>query len=87
MAIALRSPSRGCVFHSDRGSHYCSHDHQKILRDYGLQLSMSGKGNCYENAIVDTFFKTIKVELVWRRTGGNPPPSRNHHLSIHQRLL
>jgi putative transposase len=37
MAIALRSPPRGCVFHSDRGSPYCSHDHQKVLREYGLQ--------------------------------------------------
>ena len=67
MAIALRSPPRGCIFHSDRGSQYCSHDHQKILRDHGLQSSMSGKGNCYDNAIVETFFKTIKAELVWRR--------------------
>jgi putative transposase len=48
MAIALRSPPRGCIFHSDRGSQYCSHDHQKILRDHGLQSSMSGKGNCYD---------------------------------------
>jgi transposase InsO family protein len=48
MAIALRSPPPGCVFHSDRGSQYCSHDYQKILRDHGLQSSMSGKGNCYD---------------------------------------
>ena len=48
MAIALRSPPRGCVFHSDRGSQYCSHEYQKILRDHGLQSSMSGKGNCYD---------------------------------------
>ena len=68
MAIALRSPPRGCVFHSDRGSQYCSHEYQKILRDHGLQSSMSGKGNCYDNAIVETFFKTIKAELLWRRT-------------------
>ena len=67
MAIALRSPPRGCVFHSDRGSQYCSHEHQKILRDHGLRASMSGKGNCYHNAVVRTFFKTIKAELVWRR--------------------
>ena len=37
MAIALRSPPRGCIFHSDRGSQYCSHDHQKALREYGQQ--------------------------------------------------
>jgi len=68
MAIALRSPPRGCIFHSDRGSQYCSHDNQKILREHGSQVSMSGKGNCYDNAAVETFFKTIKAELIWRRT-------------------
>ena len=67
MAIALRSPPRGCIFYSDRGSQYCSHDYQRILRKHGLQSSMSGKGNCYDNAIVETFFKTIKAEMVWRR--------------------
>ena len=64
MAIGLRSPPRGCVFHSDRGSQYCSHDYQKILREPGLRSLMSGKGNCYDNAVVETFFKTIKAELV-----------------------
>jgi putative transposase len=68
IAIALRSPPRGCVSHNDRGSQYCSHGYQKILREHGLQSSMSGKGNCYDNAVVETFFKTIKAELVWRRT-------------------
>ncbi|WP_353428793.1 IS3 family transposase [Paracoccus denitrificans] len=68
MAIALRSPPRGCIFHSDRGSQYCSHEYQKVLREHGLKPSMSGKGNCYDNAAVETFFKTIKAELIWRRT-------------------
>ena len=68
MAIALRSPPRGCIFHSDGGSQYCSHEYQKILRDHGLQSSLSGKGICHDNAIVETFFKTIKAELLWRRT-------------------
>ena len=48
MAIALRSPPRGCIFHSNRGSQYCSHDYRKVLREHGLQASMSGKGNCHE---------------------------------------
>ena len=68
MAIALRSPPRGCIFHSDRGSQYCSHDCQKVLREHGLRPSMSVKGNCHDNAAVETFFKTIKAELIWRRT-------------------
>ena len=40
---------------------------QKILREYGLQASISGKGNCYDNAAVESFFKSLKAELVWRR--------------------
>ena len=48
------------------GSQYCSHDYQKILRQNGFKVSMSGKGNCYDNAVMETFFKTIKAELIWR---------------------
>ena len=66
MAIAFRAPSKGCIHHTDRGSQYCSHDYQKILRQHGFKASMSGKGNCYDNAAVETFFKTIKAELIWR---------------------
>ncbi len=65
-AVALRNPPAGCVHHSDRGSQYCSHDYQKRLRQLGFKVSMSGKGNCYDNAAVETFFKTLKAELVWR---------------------
>ena len=68
MAIAFRAPPKGCIFHSDRGSQYCSHDYQKVLRENGLKASMSGKGNCYDNVAVETFFKTIKAELIWRRS-------------------
>ena len=81
MAIALRAPPRGCIFPqrsrqpvlfafaiglepmAPSMAHY-----QKILREHGFQASMSGKGNCYDNAAVETFFKTIKAELIWRRT-------------------
>ena len=68
MAIAFRAPPKGCIHHTDRGSQYCSHDYQKILRQHGFKVSMSGKGNCYDNAAVETFFKTIKAELIWRDT-------------------
>jgi putative transposase len=68
MAIALRRPPKGCIHHSDRGSQYCSHDYQKILRQHGFEVSMSGKGNCYDNAAMETFFKTIKAELIWRHS-------------------
>ena len=53
------------IHHSDRGSQYCSIDYQAVLRKHDLLISMSGKGNCYDNAVVETFFKTIKSELIW----------------------
>lgn len=65
-AIAIRRPPRGVIHHSDRGSQYCSDDYQKLLTSYGFILSMSGKGNCYDNAMVETVFKTLKSELIWR---------------------
>lgn len=68
MAINLRRPPKGCIFHSDRGSQYCSYAYQKILRQHGLLPSMSGKGNCYDNAAVETFFKSLKAELIWRHS-------------------
>lgn len=65
-AIALRQPSEGVVFHSDRGSQYCSHDYQNLLGKHGFKSSMSGKGNCFDNAAVETFFKSLKAELILR---------------------
>jgi putative transposase len=65
-AIALRQPPPGVIHHSDRGSQYCSNDYRKLLKDHGFLASMSGKGNCYDNAAVETFFKSLKAELIWR---------------------
>jgi putative transposase len=67
-AVALRNLPQGCIHQTDRGSQYCSYDCQRRLRELGFQISMSGKGNCYDNADVETFFKTLKFELVWRHT-------------------
>ena len=66
MAVALRQPPKGCIHHTDRGSQYCSHDYQKRLKKHGFEISMRGKGNCFDNAVVETFFKTLKAELIWR---------------------
>ena len=66
MAVALRQPPEGCIHHTDRGSQYCSHDYQKRLLKNGFKVSMSGQGNCYDNSMVETFFKSIKAELIWR---------------------
>ena len=67
MAVALRRPPPGCIHHTDRGAQYCAHDYQKLLRKNGFKVSMSGKGNCYDNSAVESFFKSLKAELVWRR--------------------
>ena len=68
MAVALRQPPKGCIHHTDRGSQYCSHDYQNRLKKHGFEISMSGKGNCCDNAVVETFFKTLKAEFIWRST-------------------
>ena len=65
-ALAVRRPAAGLIHHSDRGSQYCSVDYQAELGKHGILISMSAKGNCYDNAMVETFFKTLKSELVWR---------------------
>jgi putative transposase len=62
----MRRPAAGLIHHFDRGSQYCSIDYQAELKKHGILVSMSGKGNCYDNAMVETFFKTLKSELVWR---------------------
>ena len=65
-AINLRKPRPGLIHHSDRGSQYCSADYRRLVRDHGFVASMSGRGNCYDNAMVESVFKTIKSELIWR---------------------
>ena len=65
-ALVIRRPAAGLIHHSDRGSQYCSIDYQAELHRHGILISMSGRGNCFDNAMVETFFKTLKSELVWR---------------------
>ena len=65
-AVTLRMPPPGLIHHSDRGSQYCSYEYRARLEKYSMKGSMSAKGNCYDNAVVETFFKTIKCEMIWR---------------------
>ena len=66
-AVTVRRPAAaGLIHHADRGSQHCAIDYQAELRKHGILISMSGKGNCFDNAMVETFFKTLKAELVWR---------------------
>lgn len=64
-AIGWRKVEPGMIFHSDRGSQYASIEMQRLLASYGIRPSMSGTGNCYDNAITETFFHTLKTELIY----------------------
>jgi transposase InsO family protein len=64
MAIAARTPSAGLVHHSDRGSQYASADYRAALDAAGIECSMSRKGDCWDNAVAESFFATLKTELV-----------------------
>jgi len=65
MAIATRNPPKGCIHHSDRGVQYAAHDYVDILKANGLRISMSDKGNPYDNAFAESFMKTLKYEEVY----------------------
>jgi len=65
MAVARRRPGAGVIHHSDRGSQYASADFQAVLSTHGLRCSMSRKGDCWDNAPVESFFGTLKQELVF----------------------
>lgn len=65
-AISRRLPSPGLVHHSDRGSQYASHAYQQVLAQHGVICSMSRSGNCWDNAVIESFFSTLKTELVHR---------------------
>lgn len=66
MALEANNPPRGLLHHSDRGSNYTSKDYCKALTKRGIKLSMSRKGNCWDNAVAESFFATIKKELIHR---------------------
>ena len=63
-AVAARRPAKGLIHHSDRGSQYCSYEYRNILDQFGLKASMSRKGNCFDNAPMESFWGTLKQELV-----------------------
>ena len=63
-AVATRRPARGLIHHSDRGSQYCNPHYRKLLDQFGMKASMSRKGNCYDNAPMESFWGTLKCELV-----------------------
>ncbi|QDF27038.1 IS3 family transposase (plasmid) [Bacillus tropicus] len=66
-AYFRQKPEGSVLHHSDRGSQYASHDYQKQLEQYGMQCSMSRKGNCYDNACIESFHGVLKKELIYQQ--------------------
>jgi transposase InsO family protein len=66
MALARRHPGAGLLHHTDRGSQYTSRAYQQVLEEVEITVSMSGKGNCYDNAVTESFFGSVKDECVHR---------------------
>jgi len=66
-AVTARRQEKGLMHHSDRGSQYCSHEYQGLLRQFGLVVSMSRSGNCFDNALMDSFWSILKQELINHR--------------------
>jgi hypothetical protein len=66
MVLAQRHPVQGLLHHSDRGSQYASTEYQQLLTKYGIRSSMSRRGNCWDNAVAESFFATLKLELVYQ---------------------
>jgi putative transposase len=71
MAIASRAPKAGLIVHSDRGSQYASEAHRALLTRHQFVASMSRKGNCWDNAVMERFFLNLKMERVWQRDYAN----------------
>lgn len=66
MALQGRQPASALLHHSDRGVQYAATRYRQLLSDWKITVSMSGKGNCYDNAVVESWHRSLKVELVWR---------------------
>ena len=76
MALARRQPAEGLLHHSDRGVQYASDDYQHLLGTRGVMVSMSGKGNCWDNACAESFWATLKTELVHQEHYGTREQAR-----------
>lgn len=66
-AVAAKRPAKGLIHHSDRGSQYCAYQYRDLLEQFGMQASMSRRGNCYDNAPMESFWGTLKSELIHHR--------------------
>lgn len=86
MALWRRRFAENVIVHSDRGSQYCSDAYQRLLKVYQLRGSMSRKGNCWDNAVAESFFHTLKTELIYEiiyQTKGEAKQNIFHYLEVY----
>jgi transposase InsO family protein len=77
MALFQRKPKKGLIYHTDQGSQYASESHRDILKDHDIIQSMSRKGNCWDNAVAESFFHTLKTELTHHHNFKNRKEAKN----------
>ena len=83
MALRRRCPGAGLLHHSDQGSTYASEDYQAVLEAYGITCSMSRRGNCYDNAVMEAFFSTVKSEIgEWFESHGDAKAQLFDYLEV-----
>jgi len=66
-AVSIRRPKPSLIQHTDRGSQYCAQAYQKLLRQFGMRASMSRRGNCYDNAPIESFWGSLENELIYHQ--------------------
>ena len=80
MALWKRKPKKGLIWHTDQGSQYASDSHREILTDHGIIQSMSRKGDCWDNAVAESFFHTLKTELTNHYKFKNQQEAKKHNI-------
>jgi len=84
-ALQQRKPKAGLLHHSDRGVQYACQEYRQLLQSHGIQPSMSRSGNCYDNAVMESFFKTLKTELIYHEHYTTPQEAQQslyHYIEI-----
>ena len=87
MAVKNRKPPKGLIFHSDRGSQYASYDFQQALWKNGMSSSMSRKGDCWDNAVAESFFSILRTELIYHNEYQNRRQAKKDIFYVYRSLL
>ena len=86
-AVKRYRPLPGLIFHSDRGIQYACDDFRSLLKRYKAIQSMSGKGNCYDNAVAESFFHTLKTELIYHQIYHTPNSGKEQFIRMDRTVL